>query len=85
VDKAFVDMWTAARTRVLTRSAIQATADAQRMRDRIPAFPDHADELERTAAGLDDYAARCRAAAEDPSLPNPEYAGAASTRTPGGI
>lgn len=78
---AFIAEWNRARTRVLTRYARQAAEDAQRLRDRIPAFPEHAADLEGNAAALDDYAARCRAAANDPSLPTPEYAGYQPART----
>jgi hypothetical protein len=76
----FERMWLNTRHRVLTRLAQQATEDAQRMRAQIPAFPEHADELEQVAAGLDDYATRCTAAAADPTLPTPAYAGSAAAQ-----
>lgn len=74
------EMWNGARTRVLTRYAEQAADRAEMMRARRVLFPDGADEVERIAAGLDEYAARCRAAASDPSLPTPAYAGSAASR-----
>lgn len=69
------EAWNAARARVLTRNADAAAGAAAAFRERVSLFPGHADELERRAAELDRYAAQCRAAATDPSLPNPEYAG----------
>lgn len=59
------EMWFRARSRTLTRLAWEAEFAAARTRERVELFPDHADELERIAAGLDEYVARCRAAAAD--------------------
>ncbi|MCW6003825.1 hypothetical protein K1W54_04410 [Micromonospora sp. CPCC 205371] len=72
---AFIAEWNRARTRVLNRYARQATEDAAHLRARIDSFPEHTADLEGNAAALDDYAARCREAADDPTLPTPEYVG----------
>lgn len=75
------EMWTAARARVLTRQAEEAERSAGWQRQRAGRAPDGTDAAQwaavhhRTADGLDRYAAACRAAAADPSLPNPTYAG----------
>lgn len=72
---AFIAEWNRARVRVLTRYARQATDEAARLRQRIGSFPEYTEELEANAAALDAYAARCREAADDPTVPTPEYAG----------
>lgn len=69
------EVWFAARSRVLTRDAEAAASTAEQYRQRAASFPDDAADLDRLADGLDRYAAECRAAAADPALPNPTYAG----------
>lgn len=77
----FADVWLAARTRVLRRQAEQAAQNAAGQRQRADHPPDCADPArwaeshQQLAAELERYAADCLAAAEDPSLPTPEYAG----------
>lgn len=76
-----VEEWNAARSRVLLRQADQSERDAEYQRQRALRVPDSADPEKwaevhhRIAAGLDRYAVACQAAANDPSLPIPEYAG----------
>lgn len=65
--------WNAARARVLERLAGDAEVAACRQRGRAIGFPAEADWILADAAALDEYAAACRAAAADPSLPTPEY------------
>ncbi len=67
----FEQMWRAARTRVLAERAAQASAHARRLRKRVRQFPDQAAALEGDAEACERYAAECRAAVADPSLPAP--------------
>ncbi len=65
--------WNAAKSRVLNRLAADAEVAATLQRERAPHFPDWADDITADADRLNLYAAECRAAAADPSLPTPEY------------
>jgi hypothetical protein len=67
------ETWFAARSRVLARNAEAAAGVAKDYRAKVGTFPGDAAELLRLADKLDRYAAECRAAAGDPSLPTPTY------------
>lgn len=64
-------MLTESRSQVLTRYAGMAEDSARLMRDQKTRFPDRADGLEALAVACDVYAAECRAAAADHTLPTP--------------
>jgi hypothetical protein len=67
----FAKAFNASRTHVLNRYADQAEEEAARLRQRVTAFPEHAAEMVGRAEACDRYAADCRAAAADASLPTP--------------
>lgn len=71
----FADLWIDMRARVLTRYAARADATARRARRRAKQLPQFAETMEEFAVGLERYAAQCRTAAADPTLPLPDYAG----------
>jgi hypothetical protein len=70
-DTTFANAFTASRARVLTRHAEQAEEEAARLRQRVAAFPEHAAEMVGRADACDRFAADCRAAAADVTLPTP--------------
>lgn len=67
----FYRMLAESRTRVLTEHADKAEQSARHIRERMPRFPDHTAELDADAKACDEYAAACRAAAADHTLPVP--------------
>jgi hypothetical protein len=67
----FANAFTASRARVLTHHAEQAEEEAGRLRTRVTAFPEYAAELLGRADACDRFAAECRAAAADATLPTP--------------
>jgi hypothetical protein len=67
----FANAFNASRTHVLNRYANQAEEEAARLRQRVTAFPEHAAELVGRAEACDRFAAECRAAAADVTLPTP--------------
>ncbi|RKR92725.1 hypothetical protein BDK92_7203 [Micromonospora pisi] len=67
----FAGLLAQARTRVLTQLAKAAADGAAEMRRRGRLIPDPVPGLEADAEALDRYAAECRAAAADDTLPTP--------------